>query len=185
MKLLSLEKVKDGKYLKNYELTYLNKSGREKTYEIVSRRELSSPEELGACPSGVSIVATMGDQFLLLKEFRMGVNQEIYNLCAGMTEEGESIEDCIHRELFEETGLKVKQINCILPPSFAAVAISDVTTHLAFVEVEGEICPKHLSENEQIKAAFYDRDTLLNMIMSGTSFSSRAQVTAYFFCKNF
>ena len=38
MKLLKLEKVKDGKYLKNYELTYLNKAGREKTYEIVSRR---------------------------------------------------------------------------------------------------------------------------------------------------
>ena len=184
MKLLSLEKVKDGKYLKNYELTYLNKSGREKTYETVSRRELSSPEELGTCPSGVSIVATMGDQFLLLKEFRMGVNQEIYNLCAGMTEEGESIEDCIHRELFEETGLKVKQIKCILPPSFAAVAISDVTTHLAFVEVEGEICTNNLSDNEQIRAAFYDKETLMNMIMSGASFSSRAQVTAFFFCNN-
>ena len=31
MKLLSIEKVRDGKYLKNYELTYLNKAGREKS----------------------------------------------------------------------------------------------------------------------------------------------------------
>ena len=30
MKLLGIEKVKDGKYLKSYELTYLNKKGREK-----------------------------------------------------------------------------------------------------------------------------------------------------------
>ena len=34
MELLHFEKVKDGKYLKNYELTYLNKSGNEKKYEI-------------------------------------------------------------------------------------------------------------------------------------------------------
>ena len=34
MKLLHMEKVKDGRYLKNYELTYLNKAGREKKYEI-------------------------------------------------------------------------------------------------------------------------------------------------------
>ncbi|MBO4515241.1 MAG: NUDIX hydrolase [Lachnospiraceae bacterium] len=184
MKLISFQKVKDGKYLKNYELKYLNKAGREKTYEIVSRRELNSEEELGKCPSGVSIVATKGDQFLLLKEFRMGVNQEIYNLCAGMTEEGESIEACIHRELFEETGLRVKEIKQILPPSFAAVAISDITTHLAFVEVEGDINLHHASENEQIQAAFYDRETLLRMIREGAPFSSRAQVTAYFFCMN-
>ena len=28
MEFLGMEKVKDGKYLKNYELTYLNKAGR-------------------------------------------------------------------------------------------------------------------------------------------------------------
>ena len=49
MKLLELKKVRDGKYLKNYELTYLNKAGREKKYEIVSRKELHSKEDLGAC----------------------------------------------------------------------------------------------------------------------------------------
>ena len=42
MKFLKFEKVKDGKYLKNYEITYENKAGKEKKYEIVSRRELKS-----------------------------------------------------------------------------------------------------------------------------------------------
>ena len=32
MELLKLEKIKDGKYLKNYELTYRNKIGKEKKY---------------------------------------------------------------------------------------------------------------------------------------------------------
>lgn len=47
MKLLHMEKVKDGKYLKNYELTYLNKAGREKKYEIVSRSDIPSPAAIG------------------------------------------------------------------------------------------------------------------------------------------
>ena len=86
MEAIKFEKVRDGKYLKNYEITYKNKAGREKKYEIVSRRDLKDINDVGQAPSGVSIVATKGDRLLLLHEFRMGVNRTIYNLCAGMLE---------------------------------------------------------------------------------------------------
>ena len=76
----------------------------------------------------------------------MGIGREIYNLCAGMIEPGETLEECIKRELFEETGLKSVRILDILEPSYAAVAISDVLTQIAFVEVEGEIS----SENQSV-----------------------------------
>ena len=180
MKLIGFEKVRDGKYLKNYEITYLNKLGREKKYEIVSRRELTGVEDLGGKPSGVSIVATNNDKLLLLHEFRMGVNQTIYNLCAGMLEADEDIETCIARELYEETGLKVKEIKKILPPSFAAVAFSDTTTYIAFIEAEGDF-EDNSSANEQISARFYTREEVTDLINSGEPFSSRAQMAAYFF----
>ena len=179
MELIKFEKVHDGKYLKNYELTYLNKQGREKKYEIVSRNELGGPEDLGAKPSGVSIVATCGQRLLLLQEFRMGVNRTIYNLCAGMLEPGETIDECVARELYEETGLKVRRIRKILPPSYAAVAISDTTTYIAFVEAEGEF-EDHTSDNEQIQADFYTREQVKRLLET-EQFSSRAQMAAYFF----
>lgn len=181
MEFVNFEKVRDGKYLKNYEITYLNKSGREKKYEIVSRRELNGIEDVGGKPSGVSIVAVCREKLLLLHEFRMGINRTIYNLCAGMIEPGETIEQCISRELYEETGLRVKQIKKILPPSFAAVAISDTTTYIAFVEAEGNL-EDHSSENEQIEAAFYSRDEVKQLIET-QPFSSRAQMAAYFFAE--
>ncbi len=181
MKLIKFEKVRDGKYLKNYELTYLNKLGKEKKYEIISRRNLNDIVDIGGKPSGVSIVATCQDRLLLLHEFRMGVNQMVYNLCAGMIEPNETIEDCISRELYEETGLKVSRIRKILPPSFAAVAISDTTTHIALVEVEGEFCD-HTSENEEIQARFYTRKEVRNLLET-EPFSSRAQLAAYFFAE--
>lgn len=179
MKLISMEKVREGKYLKNYELTYENKNGKEKKYEIISRKNLESVEDLGKHSSGVSIIATKDDKFLLLHEFRMGVNRRIYNLCAGMQEAGESIEECIARELYEETGLKLKTINLILPPSYAAVAISDTKTHIAFVEVEGDI-EDHTSENEEIEAGFYSKDEVKELLQN-FEFSSRAQMAAYYF----
>lgn len=172
MQFLDFKKVKDGKYLKNYEIAYLNKIGKEKTYEIVSRRELKNIDDVGGTPSGVSIVATHKDKMLLLHEFRMGVNRKIYNLCAGMIEPGETIEECISRELYEETGLHVSRIKKILPPSYAAVAISDTTTYIAFVEADGEF-NDHTSENEEIEAGFYDREEIKKLLES-EPFSSRA-----------
>ena len=109
----------------------------------------------------------------------MGVNRYIYNLCAGMIEEGESMEECISRELYEETGLSVKRIRTILPPSFAAVAFSDVKTQIAFVEVEGNF-EDHTSDNEQIDAKFYSREEVRELLET-EEFSSRAQMAAYFF----
>lgn len=182
MEIIKFEKVKDGKYLKNYELTYRNKAGKEKKYEMVSRKDLKGIEDVGCKPSGVSIVATCEDKLLLLHEFRMGVNRTIYNLCAGMIEAGEAIENCIARELYEETGLKIKKIKKILPPSFAAVAISDTTTYIAFVEVEGSF-EDHTSENEQIEAKFYSKDEVKKLLET-EPFSSRAQMAAYYFSES-
>ena len=184
MELIQFEKVKDGKYLKNYELTYLNKAGREKKYEIVSHSEIHDAAEVGARVSGVSIVVTTGDKLLLLREFRMGVNRTIYNLCAGMFETGETIEDCVRRELYEETGLTLKEIIDVLPPSFAAVGISDVKNQVVFARVQEDMeSPQnHTSYNEDIKAAFYTRDEVAGLITSA-EFSSRAQIVAYFFSR--
>lgn len=181
MKLIKMEKVKDGKYLKNYELTYWNKAGKEKTYEIVSRKELSGIEDIGQKVSGLSIAAVNGDKLLLLREFRMGVNKIVYNLCAGMIEEGESLEQCIRRELYEETGLQVKRIIDILPASYAAVAISDTKTSIVFVEAEGEF-EDHTSDNEWIEAGFYTKEEVRELLKTA-EFSSRAQIIAYFFAR--
>ena len=180
MRLIRLEKLQDGKYLKKYALTYLNKEGQEKVFEIVSRRELTDDvSQLGSLNSGVSIAATVNGRLLLLKEFRMGVNKQIYNLCAGMFEEGESPEDCIRRELYEETGLSLKSVKKLLKPSYAAVAISDIKSQIAFVEAEGSISD-HTSANEWIEAGLYSVDEV-KQLLETEEFSSRAQLAAYMY----
>ena len=185
LKLQSLEKTRDTRYLKNYTLTYRNKAGKEKHYEIVSRNNIEKPEQLGRKSSGVSIVAFTEDRqkILLLKEFRMGVNSYVINNVAGMIEPGETIEECISRELYEEAGIELVKIIDILPPAFAAVAISDTKTNIAYVLVrEGELTD-HTSDNEDIIPKFYTKEEVKNLLRT-EEFSARTQIVCYEFCNS-
>ena len=182
MKLIDFNKVRDGRFLKNYELKYINKADKEKSFEIVSYNDYSDVSEIGKKCSGVSIIALSSDheKMLILKEFRMGVNKEIYNLCAGRLEKDESVEECVKRELMEEAGLTVTKILAILPPSYAAVALSDVMNQIAIVEVSGEPTGKNTSDNEQIFPKMYTKEEARELIKN-CQFTSRAQLATYYF----
>jgi len=179
MKLKGLKKTGNGKALKSYELYYENEEGYKKTYEIISHSDMKDKEELGNHISGVSLCIFRDDKMLLLREFRMGVNRFVYNLCAGMQEEGESIEDAAKRELYEETGLELSRIIKILPPAYAAVTISDIKNQMIFAEALGET-KDHSTPSENIKAAFYTREEVARLLETET-FATRAQVLAYLF----
>lgn len=176
MELLGIRKVKDGRHLKNYEVTYLNKVGKEKVYEIVSRNDLEKPEDLGSKVAGVAIVATHKeeDKILLLEEFRHAVNKTLINVVSGMIDKGETVEDTIRRELYEETGLTDIKIKRILPPAFSAVGMSDEKVMVAFVEVSGEFSD-NTSDNEKIKPHFYSREEVKELLET-REFASRTQI---------
>lgn len=176
MKLLSLRKVKDGRFLKNYELVYLNKANKEKKYELVSRNELTDPSELGVKLAGVAIIAKhkSQDKLLLLKEFRMAINKTIVNVVSGMIDPNEDIEACIKRELYEETGITEVKILNILKPAYSAVGMSDEKVSIAFVEVDGEFSDNS-SDNESLAPKFYSRQEVKELLKT-EEFASRTQI---------
>ena len=113
-----MTKNRDTRFLKSYTLNYTNTEDNEKLYEMVSNFDYEKPEEIGKKASGVVIVGFYGEKLLLFREFRMGVNQFIYNMPAGHLEEGESIEECAGREQREEPGHNHKHHCKILPPAY-------------------------------------------------------------------
>ena len=182
MELKDIKLVSEGKRLNKYNLHYINKDNKEKIYEIVTRNKINTQKDLGKNTAGVVIVAYSKDRskMLLLKEFRPAINKFIINTVSGMIDENETIEECIKRELFEETGItedKLK-INRILAPSYSAVGMTDEKVSLAYVEVdinELELTDINTSPNEVIKPMFVTRE-YAKKLLNNYEFASKTQI---------
>ncbi|THB80296.1 MAG: NAD(+) diphosphatase [Desulfobacteraceae bacterium] len=56
------------------------------------------------------MAAVVRDNKLLLANGTRFPNQEMYSVLAGFVEPGEALESCVRREVFEETGIRVRQV---------------------------------------------------------------------------
>lgn len=155
MKLLNIEKQTNNKFLNMYKLKLKNNSNKIKEYFISSRRE---KEEL-ACVTknhnkadGVMMIPiTEDDEIVLIKQYRPAIDDYIYELPAGLIDEGETIEEASRRELFEETGLKAKRVELFLKPSYTSVGMTDETTAIVKMDVFGECTSENSEEDEDIE----------------------------------
>ena len=103
--------------------------------------------------TAIIVLIRKGDEILLVhaRNFR----GTFYGLVAGFLEAGETLEECVEREVFEETGLKVKNITYFsnqpwpYPSGLMVGFIADYES--------GEI---KLQEDELTAAAFYSKDNL-------------------------
>lgn len=56
-------------------------------------------------PTWINVIAITTDgQFIIEEQYRHGIQQNVFELCAGMCEKGEAPLDAAKRELLEETG---------------------------------------------------------------------------------
>lgn len=156
-KLLNVELVSPG-WINKYLMTYKLPDGRVVEYESVSRKgpdAYRAQLELNAAGQGgrpenadaVCIVPVLpDDSLLLIREFRYPVNGWVIAFPAGLIEPGESIRDCVDRELLEETGCQVRRDFdgdplIRLPQSgFSSVGMGEenVCVVIAYVEPVGE-----------------------------------------------
>lgn len=127
--------------------------------------EHSKTERAMVCPackntvypriSPAMIVGIIHKGKLLLSRYAGGYYRR-YALIAGYSEVGETMEQTVHREVMEETGLKVKNIRYFgsQPWPFTGSMLMGF-----FAELDGsdEVC---LDENELAEAKWFDRENL-------------------------
>lgn len=105
------------------------------------------------CPA--VIVAITNKDKLLLTRYAKGSYRN-YALVAGFVEIGETFEDCVHREVMEEVGLKVKNIRYFKSQPWA-FSDSEMIGFTAELDGDDRIC---LEREELCEAGWFSRDEI-------------------------
>ena len=162
MKLIDIVQLVDNKYLNMYKLNLINRKGKAKDYFMVSRRKkeklVCTTKNHNVCDGVMIIPVTENDEIIILKQYRPAIDDYLYELPAGIVDSGESIEEAAKRELYEETGLTAKSYELILKPSYTTVGITDETTAIVKMVVEGEISTENIEDDEDIEVLKVKKD---------------------------
>ena len=188
MKADDIKLIHQGEYLSYYEIVYFVESGHHKSYEMVSKNvsnfnnsDALSLETIGKDDIAIVLIVLNPDhsKMLLLKEFRMGVNQYVYGQVTGFIDEGETDEQAAARELKEETGLDLVRIIDKLPGTFTCAPVADDKTIMFVCEAEGNIIESD-NVNEEIHPFWVDKADVKKLLFDEKiTFAARTQAIAY------
>ena len=185
MEFKGIEKKTEGKFITRYDLEYETADHKKKIYEMISRnKSISSYEELhGDKPDAVVIIATneTGDKILLDKEFRLAPGEWVINFPAGLIDAGETPEESAVRELREETGLELYEIDDYLDMSYSAVGFSNEINVCVVGKARGEF-HESTSTVEEIEPGWYTKAEVRELLKK-YKFAARTQAYCYLWSK--
>lgn len=180
-----IQKKEEGKFITRYDITYETVDKQEKVYEIISRKKnLENLETLHSeKPDAVVIIVTdeTGEKILINKEFRLAVGDWVYNFPAGLIDPGEEPEESAVRELWEETGLELYEIDDFIGMSYSAVGFSNETNVCVVGKARGEF-HESTSTVEEIEAGWYTKAEIRELLRT-ERFAARTQAYCYVWSK--
>lgn len=186
MKLNSVTKVHQGKFITRYDLNYTTADQNIKIYEMISRNpNIAKPEDLhNAQPDAVVLIMhdRTGEKILLNREFRLAAGECVYNFPAGLIDPGETPEISAKRELKEETGLDLLEITDFITDSYSAVGFSN-EKNVCVVGIAGGSFAPSSSTLEEIEAGWYTKEEI-RKLLNTEPFAARTQAYCYLWSKS-
>lgn len=157
MKILKVEEIKKEGILTLFTITYLNKKGKEKKWNLFSRGSKERLEnelfkdEVNCDGVAIYAIHKPTNKLVLLKEFRIAVNKDIYTLPAGIIDKNEDAYIAAKRELKEETGLNIINYDYSKSaiPRHSAIGLTNEQVCIVYCECDGELKPEMDGDNEK------------------------------------
>lgn len=160
------------RFLSYYELEAVHRDGRVSPYYMVSRNP--DIQTLKAVtgenpPDGVVIFGVYGekmDKVVLIRQYRYPIGSYVYELPAGLMEEGEDFQSAAIREMYEETGLRFTPVEAgaLSRPFFNTVGMTDESCATAYGRCEGTPTSDHQEASEDIQVVLADRKEICRIL---------------------
>jgi len=190
MSVKSIKTLADTKYLKLYNAEYINKNGKIKNWTIASRKDLDTLKNIyfhGAEGNidAVIIVATHTDEnkLVVIKQFRVPLNDYVYEIPAGLVDPGEDFKTTVGRELKEETGLDLIDIdyNKTKLKAYISTGMTDESVALVYCTCNGKISKDFLEPDEDIEIMLLSKEEAKVLINS----NEKIDIKAFLCLQNF
>jgi ADP-ribose pyrophosphatase len=188
LKIKGSRKLTAEKWLNLFEVSYIARTGDEKSWQIASRQ--NEPKCLSGNyhrPDAVVIVPfhTVRDKMVIIREYRVPLDDYEYGFPAGLVDDGESVEQAARRELMEETGLTVSRFIKVSPPIYSSAGMTDESVAMVYVECEGEPSNSANTDSELIEILFISPDEALDLLKdTSLKFDAKAWLAISQFAEN-
>ena len=166
----TIKELATTKFLNMYDVDYVNKIGNSKKWTSVSRVSLKEYENrllIHNTTTDAVLIAPYHiekEKLVLVKQYRVPLNHYIYEIPAGLVDNNEDIENCVKRELFEETGLELVEIKKVFKNIYLSPGITDECASLVFCTCKGDISYDYLQEDEDLTIHMYSQDEIDDII---------------------
>lgn len=165
-KYTGIQRLSDNKFLNLFHLDALSYSGKKFDYYFVSRRKESKlkllTKDINA--EGVVIYPVLKnepDKIVLIRQYRYPLDDYLYELPAGLIDEGETPQQSAVREMKEETGLDFTVYtggnDAYRRPFFMGPGFTDESCNAVFGFAQGEINRDTMEDTETIQVIIVDK----------------------------
>ena len=165
-KYTAVRKLTDNRFLNLYEMDALTNTGAPFNYYFASRNsEEKLPLLTGKlCSNGIVIYPIWKrnpEKIVMLRQYRYPLDAWLYELPAGLIDEGETPSEAAAREMKEETGLTFTPYEGGNPsfrrPVYLGAGLTDETSTSVFGYADGEISGRFRESTESIEVLLVDK----------------------------
>ena len=166
-KYTNIHKLSDNKFLNLFQLDALTDSGRAFDYFFVSRRRAEDIKLLtgDSAAEGVVIYPVLKEdpeKIVMIRQYRYPLGDYLYELPAGLIDEGETPDAAAVREMKEETGLDFEVYSggdaAFRRPFFMGAGFTDESCNAVFGYAGGTVSRDDMEDTESIQVLIVDKE---------------------------
>ena len=182
-KINKINTLAETKYLKLYDAEYTNRVGENKNWTIASRKSIENLEGtfFNGIEDKVDAVAIVAkhieeNKLVLIKQFRVPINNYVIEFPAGLIDGEEEIEKAIKRELKEETGLDLVEIHEERSNRkvYLSPGMTDESIAMMYCSCKGDVSLENLENDEDIEVLLLDKEEVKELLNSNYKMDVKA-----------